>query len=334
MCETTGRATAKRLGIPMVNFNLGRVRNALVFTDENFFPYYWKDISKDEEEKLYETLRTSLEKRVNPEFKQIGDTVSKNTKFSLNKLSRYIKFLFEYREMKDYEKTRYPKPTYAIPHYIKIHLRRLLVKRLYQKVDYSKKYFFFPLQFAEEAQQMLREPFIDQYRLIKTISKVLPSDTLLYVKTHPHMQGIDISLGKLNEVAKLPNVRIIHHDENPVKLTVNSIGLMTINSTTGFEAIVLGKPVIAFGHDWYVKDGIVTVIRDLMQLRDMILDITINPSKYIDEDKRREFVSGYLKQFIPIETAPKIYITINEDEAKKVAGDLVALVDKMNFEKK
>lgn len=113
------------------------------------------------------------------------------------------------------------------------------------------KYMVYPLQYHPEAStSVYAKNFDDELNTIKNIAYNLPMDFILYVKEHRAALGIR-SKRFYKEIAKLPNVKLIKHDVNTKELIKNSKGVITLTSTVGYEAIILGKPVIVLGRVFY-----------------------------------------------------------------------------------
>jgi hypothetical protein len=141
-------------------------------------------------------------------------------------------------------------------------------KKIYQKLlkvkfDYSKtKFFIFPLQFhPESATIILGKWFHNQIEIIKMISRVLPLNYFLIVKEHPHSIGRRPS-GFYDSIAQFHNVRLIDSSISVNELINNSLGVVTISSTMGLEAILLNKPLILFGDVHY------SILKDIIKVHD------------------------------------------------------------------
>jgi capsule polysaccharide modification protein KpsS len=169
--------------------------------------------------------------------------------------------------------------------------RRKMIRRLLKPPAPGDKYFLFPLHFMDDAQVTFREPLLDQLKLIENIARALPEGYYLYVKPHPHYLGEDISHGGLKRLSRLANVKIVEPGTPPIGLMKGSAGLITINSTTGFEAIINGVPVITLGHDFYCTDGLCYVNRDLNDLPETLLDV-INGRDRPDYGRAKKFVKA------------------------------------------
>ncbi len=113
-------------------------------------------------------------------------------------------------------------------------------------------YAFFPLQSEPEGLPMLLAPnyATDQIWVIKQIARSLPVHFTLYVKEHPVMVG-KRPRWYYQAIKKIPNVRLLDPHTSALQLVANTKLVFTISSTTGMEAILLGKPLITLSDAFY-----------------------------------------------------------------------------------
>jgi len=122
---------------------------------------------------------------------------------------------------------------------------------LYDNLDLTKSFAFYPLQHEPEISLSLFAPFYnDQIWVIKQVAKSLPIDFVLYVKEHPSTFGYR-SRFFYKELKKIPQVRLISPTEVSFGITERAKLVFTSTGTTGFEALMLKKPVIVFGDVFY-----------------------------------------------------------------------------------
>jgi len=130
---------------------------------------------------------------------------------------------------------------------------KLIKKRLKKAKDIkNEKYFFFPLQTEPEMSMTTFSPeFNEQLAVIELIAKALPSSWYLVVKEHPlAIARRPNYLYKL--LLQIPNVLFVDFRENSLEIARQATAIVTISGTIGYEATILGKPVIAFGkHNWH-----------------------------------------------------------------------------------
>ena len=161
-------------------------------------------------------------------------------------------------------------------------------------------YFLYAIHMVEDAQMTFREPHLDQFHLIKQIARALPADALLYVKPHPHYYGTDMSLGEIATLARMPGVRILPATAPPLRLIRESAGVVTINSTVGFEALIQGKPVVTMGTDFYCLEPYCRVVRDRNDLAQALVR-TLAASDPVDVEANRLFVRRAYANTVRIE---------------------------------
>ena len=126
-----------------------------------------------------------------------------------------------------------------------------VLKRKYDQIDYNDKYFIYPLHFQPEASTGVLAPYYcNQLEVIRCLAFSLPVGTVLYVKDHPNGIGFK-KLSFYKEIFKLPNVKYIDPNANNGELIRNSLGVITITGTMGYEALLMEKPVITLGHVFY-----------------------------------------------------------------------------------
>jgi len=113
------------------------------------------------------------------------------------------------------------------------------------------KYYIFPIHYQPEASTVVASPrHSDQLNLIKNLSFSMPAGTKLVVKEHVSNIGFpDVEFYRA--VKSYPNVILASHNCNIKELIRNSLGVITITSTAGFEALLLNKHVYYFGDVFY-----------------------------------------------------------------------------------
>lgn len=179
-------------------------------------------------------------------------------------------------------------------------LRAVYFKHAYKKGDLNEPFFLYPLHFHPEASTLvLATYFSDQLNTIKNIAFALPFPYKLYVKEHP------IALGTrpgnfYQEIKKLPNVVLVDSAENNQSLIEASAGVITLTSTVGMEAALLGKPVYVLGDVFYEYHPACKKISNFDQLRQQ-LESDLHQSEFskhtLHENVR--FIISYYRHTIP-----------------------------------
>lgn len=102
--------------------------------------------------------------------------------------------------------------------------------------------------------------FTDQTLAVDVLSRHLPDGWHIYVKEHrtqfySHREGHTGRIaGFYDDLVRFPKVRLLPLDTDPFTCIRNSKAVCTITGTTGWEGMVMGKPVIVFGLAWYEKN--------------------------------------------------------------------------------
>ncbi len=277
--STVAYYTAKKLNIKILGLMWSRFpRKGIIFCEDFTEICCWNEnkVKWEEIEELYSKPTIAhedimLKNQSHFKFRSILKRM-KNSKRVLN-YNRYIKNV---EKLLKYEKFIFEKTNLVteIIIYLKKLIRKSYINIILDDIDYNETYFLFPLHFTDDAQLTFREPFVDQFEIIKGIVRSLPKDNLLYVKPHPHYLGTDIKLSSIRKLKKIKEVKIINPTCSPIDLIKKSKGTITINSTTGFESLVMKTPVISFGHDFYCKDDLCYIIRDFNELPKILNNVS------------------------------------------------------------
>ncbi len=135
---------------------------------------------------------------------------------------------------------------------LKRRLRNIIgVDDLYDPFDPKTDFAFFPLHLEPEIALLLQAPYqTDQAHLILQIARSLPVQYTLYVKDHPQM--VEFRPRAFYErIKKMPNVKLIDPSIKSFDIIPHAKLITTITGTVGWEATLLKRPVISFGHWFY-----------------------------------------------------------------------------------
>lgn len=162
------------------------------------------------------------------------------------------KIIYDYLESSHKDDFNVIKPWHYFFDKIKRKFRVLVgFNDLYDAPDLDEGFAFFPMHLEPEMAISLLAPFYtDQLWLVKQIARALPITYKLYIKEHPAMFGYR-SRKFYKELKKIPNVKLIDPSFESFPLTQNAKLIITISGTTGWEGVLLKKPVITFGDVFY-----------------------------------------------------------------------------------
>jgi hypothetical protein len=144
----------------------------------------------------------------------------------------------------------------------KAHKKKKYLNRYYNslagKINLKEPYIYVSLHYQPERTSAPEgEIFANQYLMVDMLSKLVPKGWKVYVKEHPtqlmkHGGGEKARKTVFyDDIASLDNVRLVPLNFSQFDLVDNSKAVATITGTTGWEAVLRGKPALVFGHAWY-----------------------------------------------------------------------------------
>jgi len=163
--------------------------------------------------------------------------------------------------------------------------------KYYQNPVKGEEYYLYTLHYQPEASTLVcAQKYEKQLFAIDNIAKSIPSNTMLYVKEHYAVLGHrDLIFYK--ELLKYPNVRLIDPYVDIHLLIKNSLAVIVLTNTTGFEAILHRKKVFVLGEVFYDFFDSVEKIKDVycehLKLKE------IDPK--VSDDKIIRFLCAYRK---------------------------------------
>jgi hypothetical protein len=149
-----------------------------------------------------------------------------------------------------------------------------------EKPDFSKKYIYVALHKQPEAStSAMGDIFTDQILMVDILSQAIPPDWVLYVKENPlQFENPRGELGRYHgyykDMKKRNNIHFVSTKEDTYGLMKHAQAVATVTGTTGFEAVLRGKPALIFGHIWYQHCEGVFKIDNLMSCKEAVNAIT------------------------------------------------------------
>lgn len=194
-------------------------------------------------------------------------------------------------------------------------------------------YYYYPIHSEPEAVVLYWGDGIykNQVKLIENIAAQLPPNCYLYVKDHPHA-GAYRNFSDYKKIKAIPNVKLLNPDLSGKRIITNSLGVITINGTSGFEALLLNKQVYTFGNCFYNQCPRVKYINNIRDLR-QVLYANFNVV-YEDDEVLLNFISIYLKSIHPGFTDyfvdfPKLHAIDEDKNAEIVAKGLIEYFERL-----
>jgi len=137
---------------------------------------------------------------------------------------------------------------------------RLRTCMRWDSIRHGEKYVLFPLQFYPETSSTFwANDQHDQAAVVGRVASALPFGWNLAVKEHVVFSGYR-TFADYRRIQSLPNVRLVNPMTSTRRLIEQSSGVVTLSSTAGLEALILGKPVLMLGEGMYRGfDGVITL---------------------------------------------------------------------------
>lgn len=137
----------------------------------------------------------------------------------------------------------------------------------------SRRHVVYPLQYEPEASLTYFTPHVaDQPSFVETILRALPGDRILYVKEHPNQFGA-LKTGRWPEIRRrYGNVRYVWGRESGRELIARSALCVTIASTMGLDAMLIGRRALIAGNVFFGNFSGATRIRSFEHLTALLND--------------------------------------------------------------
>lgn len=175
---------------------------------------------------------------------------------------------------------------------VKRRMRARRVTQLYGKPVEGERFLLYPMHFhPESSTSILAGTYLDEYEVIRNIAFSLPEGVRLYVKDHVSAWAYP-TRNFYQRIRRLPNVRLLGPNEPTKQLIKQSVGVITLTSTVGYEALLLKKQVFLFGTVFYGFHRGVTKIGDPARLRTLLEERLAAPPEW-DDQYNLDFVSAY-----------------------------------------
>jgi len=132
-------------------------------------------------------------------------------------------------------------------------------------------YVYFPLQYSRESTIANGCPQCqNQEYILEYLARLLPDNTKLYFKQHPHNPAEGSSLKLIRRVLEAPNAQLVPVHCNSWDLSRKARAVVTIDSSVGYDALLLGKPVVVLGCPSYRGWGVTHDVLDLNDLHEIL----------------------------------------------------------------
>lgn len=170
--------------------------------------------------------------------------------------------------------------------------------RYYSEPREGERYLLYPLHYHPEAStSLLAGAYLNELDVVRNIAFNLPEGVKLYVKDHRSAYGFPPN-AFYEALSRLPNVRVIEPFAQTKVLIRKSLAVITLTSTVGYEALLIGKRVFLYGTVFYQFHPDVVPIRDPARLFDLFREWLPAPLRG-DRAYNEQFLQAYWSTTLP-----------------------------------
>lgn len=162
-----------------------------------------------------------------------------------------------------------------IGRYVAVHVRMLLnswrLRGHYTQLSQLGPFVYYPLHVPGDMALTLRSPqFLDQLALIDYLARSLPHTHRIAIKEHPAMIGA-LDAGRILELLRRhDNLVLLPPVTNNFEVLRAATAVVSVNSKSGAEAALLGKPVLVLGDAFYRDSPLVTPVDKLTEAPSLV----------------------------------------------------------------
>jgi hypothetical protein len=167
----------------------------------------------------------------------------------------------------------------------------------------------------------LRSPqYLDQLALVEYLVRIVPRPWQIVVKEHPAQIGA-VPAGRLKALLRqYDNLHVIEPGTNNYQVLGRAGAIISINSKSGAEAAMLGKPVLVLGDAFYKDSPLVIRVRALQDLPTALTE-ALGQAPTPEETRYRYF------QRVWDQTHPGELYVEGDAEVATFSDSLVRIVD-------
>ena len=165
-------------------------------------------------------------------------------------------------------------------------------------VDTSKKFIYVPMHYQPERTTCPEGGrYSNQVLMLNVLSQCIPDDWRIIVKENPSQllpKAVHGERGRYayvyEDIAAIPKVSLVAIETDQFELIENCMAVATLTGTTGWEALMKGKPVLSFGYAWYAGCEGVFSVRDIEACTQAMK--LIEQGMQLDNNKVRSFLTA------------------------------------------
>lgn len=338
------KKVADSIGVRYIGLSNSRIPNRTDvadnwFTNSKYTSVYNEKLDEEEVDRCSLLAMEFAEERLSRDINKLDHVTAYKTSLVKRYLSRIrlhwndrlslLRTRKELIESFDYESLSVLHSTFRFP--LRSFQRKAryksFVKKLTVPTDEQLKqddYYVFPMHFQPEASTSAQATYfcdLENTARNTAFSILFPSKFLL--KEHPHAVGLTPK-SFYRKVSLLPNCEVISPFTNNISLHENSRGVITLTSTLGLQAAILGKPVYVLGNVFYDFHPNVKKVVGFEELNNVLMSDQFSPlSGDALRDANARFFHAYLVNTLDV------YITEYDKNKSKNYRSLLKRIEEL-----
>ena len=210
--------------------------------------------------------------------------------------------------------------------HVRTHARMLWNSRAlrssYTPLEAVERFVYYPLHVPGDMALTLRTPhLLDQLSLVDQICRSVPATHRVAIKEHPAMVGAVDAKRLLALRRRYDNLVLLPPATNNYAVLRSCDAVVSINSKSGAEGALIGKPVIVLGDAFYTHSPIVRTVEKVQDLPFVLADILSSDATGVAPAVVERFLAAVWRRSYPGE----LYVADTGNVARFSQSMLLAL---------
>jgi hypothetical protein len=185
------------------------------------------------------------------------------------------------------------------------------------------RYIYYPLHVPADVALTIRSPeFVDQLALIDLLARAVPDTHAVLIKEHPALVGAVDRSRLIDLLRTRDNTRLLDPTIKNYEVLRRADAVVTVNSKSGAEALLLGRPVVVLGDAFYSSCDLVHKVESLGALPG-ILATVLGSTRGAEPSAVRRYFQDVWNASWPGE----LYVTTDAN-ARALAQSLLAYLER------
>lgn len=169
--------------------------------------------------------------------------------------------------------------------HVRMAAKSVLLACYYQPLPANAAFVYYPLHVPADVALTLRSPtYLDQYALVDYLCRITPYPYRVVIKEHPALVGA-VDFRRMQALLKYhDNLILLKASINNFTVLEAASAVVTVNSKSGAEALLVGKPVIVLGDAFYRSSALVRRIECLADLEQALRQTLCSPVTLAPDD--------------------------------------------------